>query len=361
MNTTVEILGFAREPAWLPWAVTYFFLIGISTSAFFLSLPGLAWRHPEWRNVSRRALLVALVCGLAGPVALLADLHQPGRFLNFYLHPNLGSWMAWGSFFIPLYLSGLFLYAWLCLRPQLATLGKSGDKFARVYRLLALGGHDNPGAIKAAALLGGIGAALILLYTGMEVMVVQARPMWHSPVLPLLFLVTALSGGLGMTGLFEALSGHKTAAPLLNRWLVRSQWATLLLLLVWWLSGVSGLSGPAAEALAAMQGELSWWVTGAWLMASTLLTLWFASSRRHTLVLPALFALQGAWTVRWVILMVSQSLPKMGATSHNYALTLTPDGLLGIVGMVGLCLTLYIVLTSLIPWDDLAQDRGVQS
>lgn len=361
MNTTVEILGFAREPAWLPWAVTYFFLIGISTSAFFLSLPGLAWRHPEWRNVSRRALLVALVCGLAGPVALLADLHQPGRFLNFYLHPNLDSWMAWGSFFIPLYLSGLFLYAWLCLRPQLATLGKSGDKFARVYRLLALGGHDNPGAIKAAALLGGIGAALILLYTGMEVMVVQARPMWHSPVLPLLFLVTALSGGLGMTGLFEALSGHKTAAPLLNRWLVRSQWATLLLLLVWWLSGVSGLSGPAAEALAAMQGELSWWVTGAWLMASTLLTLWFASSRRHTLVLPALFALQGAWTVRWVILMVSQSLPKMGATSHNYALTLTPDGLLGIVGMVGLCLTLYIVLTSLIPWDDLAQDRGVQS
>jgi tetrathionate reductase subunit C len=361
MNTTVEVLGFAREPGWLPWAVTYFFLIGISTSAFFLSLPGLAWRHPDWRSVSRRALLVALVCGVAGPVALLADLHQPGRFLNFYLHPNLGSWMAWGAFFIPLYLSGLFLYAWLCLRPQLAKVGQSGDKFAGLYRMLALGGHDNPGAIKAAALLGGIGAALILLYTGMEVMVVQARPMWHSPMLPLLFLVTALSGGLGMTALFEALSGHKTAAPLLNRWLVRSQWATLLLLLVWLLAGVSGLSGSAAEALAAMQGEFSWWVTGAWLIGSTVLTLWFATARPHTLVLPALFALQGTWTVRWVVLMVSQSLPKMGATTHNYFLTLTPDGLLGIVGMVGLCLTLYIVLTSLIPWDDLAQDHGVQS
>jgi len=341
MNTTVEVLGFAREPAWLPWAVTYFFLIGISTSAFILSLPGLAWRHPDWRNVSRRALLVALVCGVAGPVALLADLHQPGRFLNFYLHPNLGSWMAWGAFFIPLYMFGLFLYAWLCLRPQLAILGKSGDRFAGVYRTLALGGHDNPGAIKAAALLGGIGAALILLYTGMEVMVVQARPLWHSPLVPLLFLVTALSGGLGMTALFEALSGHKAAAPLLNRWLVRSQWATLLLLLVWWLSGVSGLSGAAAEALAAMQGAFSWWVTGAWLVGSTLLTLWLARFRPHTLVLPALFALQGAWLVRWVVLLVSQSLPKMGATTHHYALTLTPDGLLGIVGMVGLCLTLY--------------------
>jgi len=361
MNTTVEVLGFAREPGWLPWAVTYFFLIGISTSAFFLSLPGLAWRHPDWRHVSWRALLVALVCGVAGPVALLADLHQPGRFLNFYLHPNLGSWMAWGSFFIPLYLCGLFLYAWLCLRPQLAALGQSGDRFVRVYRALAYGGHDNRGAIKAAALLGGIGAALILLYTGMEVMVVQARPMWHSPVLPLLLFVTALSGGLGMTGLFEALSGSKTGAPLINRWLVRCQWAMLLLLLSWGLSGVSGMSSAAAEALAAMQGAFSWWVTGAWLIGSTVLTLWLASAYRHTLVLPTLFALQGVWLVRWVVLMVSQSLPKMGATTRHYALTMTPDGLLGIVGMVGLCLTIYVVLTSLIPWNDLAQDRGVQS
>ena len=106
MNTSVEVLGFAREPGWLPWAVQYFFLIGISTAAFFLSLPGLVWRHPDWRGISRRALLAALVCGLTAPVALLADLHQPGRFLNFYLHPNFGSWMAWGSFFIPLYLLG---------------------------------------------------------------------------------------------------------------------------------------------------------------------------------------------------------------------------------------------------------------
>ncbi|MDP3616387.1 MAG: NrfD/PsrC family molybdoenzyme membrane anchor subunit, partial [Rhodoferax sp.] len=332
MNTTVEVLGFAREPAWMPWAVTYFFLIGVSTTAFFLSLPGLVWRKPNWRAVSRRALLVALVCGLTGPVALLADLHQPGRFLNFYLHPNLGSWMAWGAFFIPIYMLGLVLYAWLCLRPQLAALARNGDKMAGIYRTLAYGGHDNPGAIKAAALLGGMGAALILLYTGVEVMVVQARALWHSPVLPLLFFVTALSSGLGMTGLFEALSGNKVAAPLLNRWLVRCQWATLLLLAAWGLLAATGISSAGAEALSAMQGAFSWWVTGAWLVCSTLLTLWLAHSRPHTLVLPALFALQGAWSVRWVVLLVSQSLPKMGATTQHYFLTLTPGGLLGIVG-----------------------------
>ena len=151
------------------------------------------------RTQSRRALLAALVCGLTAPVALLADLHQPGRFLNFYLHPNFGSWMAWGSFFIPLYLLGLIGYAWLCLRPLLAEMARRPSPFAALYRKLAYGGHDNPSAIKAAALVATLGAVLVLLYTGMEVMVVQARPLWNTALLPLIFAVTAMTGGIGMT------------------------------------------------------------------------------------------------------------------------------------------------------------------
>lgn len=355
MNHTVEVLGFARTAAWLPWAVQYFFLIGISTAAFFLSLPGLVWRLPAWQVISRRALLAALVCGLTAPVALLADLHQPGRFLNFYLHPNLGSWMAWGSFFIPLYLIGLVLYAWLCLRPQLAALAAPGERLAAYYRALAYGGHDNPGAIRAAAAVAGLGAVLILLYTGMEVMVVQARSLWHTPLLPLLFVVTALSGGLGTTALFAAIAGEKSAAPLLNRWLVRSQWATLGLLAAWLMSALLGLATAGSDSLAAMHGSFGWLLTGAWLLAGIGLTLWLARTRPDSLVLPALLALHGTWLVRWIVFIGGQNLPKMGTTTHPYALSLTPDSVLGIVGMAGLCLTVYIILTSIIPWDDRAE------
>ncbi|MBS1138972.1 MAG: formate-dependent nitrite reductase, rane component [Proteobacteria bacterium] len=354
MNTTVEVLGFAREPAWLPWAVQYFFLIGISTAAFFLSLPGLVWRHPDWRGISRRALLAALVCGLTAPVALLADLHQPGRFLNFYLHPNLGSWMAWGSFFIPLYLLGLIGYAWLCLRPQMADLAKRPSPLAGLYRKLAYGGHDNPSAIKAAALVATLGAFLVLLYTGMEVMVVQARPLWNTAFLPVIFAVTAMTGGIGMTALFEALSGSRQSAPLLNRWLVRGSWLTLVLLTLWLAFGLTGSSPTGADTLAAMGGSFGWQMTGGWLFGSTMLTLWLARNERNSLIMPALLALHGAWLIRWIVFIGGQSLPKMGSASHPYILTLTPDSLLGIVGMAGLCITLYIILTSLIPWDDQA-------
>jgi len=352
MNTTVEVLGFAREPGWLPWAVQYFFLIGISTAAFFLSLPGLVWRRHEWRGASRRALLAALVCGLTAPVALLADLHQPGRFLNFYLHPNLGSWMAWGAFFIPIYLTGLLLYAWLNLRPALSVMAGRGGRFAGLYRTLAYGGHDNAGAIAAAAVVAAFGAVLVLTYTGMEVMVVSARPLWHSPVLPLLFAVTALAGGLGLTGLLEAASGKAASAPLLNRWLEFSQWASLLLLAAWLLLAATGTSSAAAQALAGM--DRGWLPAFAWLVASIALTLWLARGRR-SLVLPALLALHGAWLVRWLVFMGGQELPKMGATAHAYVLHLTPDSLLGIIGTAGLCLALYIALTSFIPWDESAE------
>lgn len=358
MNTTVEILGMTREAAWLPWAVQYFFLIGISAAAFFLSLPGLVWRRSEWRGVSRRALLAALVCGLTAPVALLADLHQPGRFLNFYLHPNLNSWMAWGAFFIPLYVFGLLLFAWLCLRPLLADMAResgTGPRLAALYRIAAYGGHDNRGAIAAAAALAALGALLVLVYTGMEVMTVRARPLWNTPLLPLLFAVTAFAGGLGLTGLFEAATRHRAGAPLLNRWIARTQWATLALLAGWWLTAVTGLSGPAADALASLRGSLQWSFNLAWLVAATVLTAWLAGKRPGSLVLVPLLALHGAWLVRWMLFMGGQGIPKMGASFRPYFFSLSPDSVLGLVGTAGLFLALAIALTSFIRWDEPAQ------
>lgn len=357
MNSTVEILGFAREASWLPWAVQYFFLVGISAAGFFLSLPGLVFGRANWSGVSRQALLVALVCGLTAPVALLSDLHQPGRFLNFYLHPNLRSWMAWGSFFIPLYLGGLLLYAWLCLRPQLAALAQSetGARVASLYRALAYGGHDNRAAVKLAALVTALGALLILLYTGMEVMVVQARALWNTPLLPPLLAVTAFTGGLGMTALFAAATRQHAGAPLLNRGIALTQWLTLALLAAWLVSGRTGLSAPAAEALDALRASAGWAMTFGWLLAATLLTLWVAHRRPQSLVLVALLALHAAWAFRWVLLMGGQAIPRVGSAFHTYSLTLTPDGLLGIVGTAGLFLAIYIVLTSFIPWNEPAR------
>ena len=110
-----------------------------------------------------------------------------------------------------------------------------------------------------------------------------------------------------------------------------------------------------AHALAAMQGSVGGWMTGLWWLGSSLLLLWLLRAGPDALALPALLALHAAWLVRWIVFIGGQGLPKLGATRPAYFLTLSPDSLLGIVGMAGLCVAIYILLTGFIPWDDRAE------
>jgi tetrathionate reductase subunit C len=353
MDTSIiEVVNVSRDVAWLPWAVQYFFLIGLSTGALFLSLPGLLLRWPSWVGMSRRALLAALVCGATAPVALVADLHQPGRFLNFYLHPNASSWMAWGAFFIPLFLVGMFLYAWLALRPELLRLGQAGGRGARWYRWLAYGGYDSRRALAVAALLAVSGAILVLIYTGMEVMVVRARPLWHTPFLPLQFAVTALAGAMGLVLVLERIMGVATPSSnvRLSRLLAMTQAAALAVGIAWFGLSVSGLSAAHTEALAQVMPSHGWRLTAVWAAGATVLTLWLAMKRPQWSLLTGLIALHSAWMMRWTVFIGGQEIPKTGAGYYNYQLPLGHDGLLGIIGTAGLWLFLFIVLTSLLPW-----------
>ncbi|MEW5891020.1 MAG: NrfD/PsrC family molybdoenzyme membrane anchor subunit [Pseudomonadota bacterium] len=356
----VEVVNVSREVAWLPWAVQYFFLIGLSAGAFLLSLPGILLRRPAWTGISRRALLAALLCGLTAPVALLADLHQPGRFLNFYLHPNFGSWMAWGAFFIPLYLTGLLLYAWLALRPTLQGLANEGGRMAKVYRFFAYGGHDSRAALAGAAAIAGLGAVLVLLYTGMEVMVVRARPLWNTPFLPVQFAVTALAGAIGLVLILERVLGVSTpeSSARLNGALVNTQAAVLAVGAAWLGLSLSGLSPAHAEALALVAPSTAWRLTAVWAAGSALLTLWLALKRPHGGLLAGLIALHSAWMMRWTVFIAGQEIPKTGAGFYSYQLPLGHDGLVGIVGTAGLWLFLFVLLTTVLPWSGRDERAG---
>lgn len=350
----VEVVNVAREVAWLPWAVQYFFLIGLSVGCFLLTVPWFVLRRPAWERAGRVALLGALVCGLTAPVALLADLHQPGRFLNFYLHPNLGSWMAWGAFFIPLYLGGLALYTWLVLRPDLKRLADAGGRWAGVYRAFAYGGHDSLGAIRIAAVLALSGAALVALYTGMEVMVVRARPLWDTPFLPVQFFITAMAGAIGLVLVLDRFVGGGHAAedaPLL-RLLAATQVLVLAVGAAWLLLGVTGFSPRHAEALAQVAPSAAWRITAVWAAGSALATFWLGlAARRPAWRLTAgLIALHSAWMMRWTVFIGGQEIPKTGAGYYAYHLPLGHDGLLGIVGTGGLWIAILILLVSVLPW-----------
>lgn len=358
----VETVNVAREVAWLPWAVQYFFLIGLSYGAFLVSLPGVVWRRPGWAGISRLALLAALLCGITAPVALLADLHQPGRFWHFYAYFTPSSWMSWGAFFIPVYLTGLILYAWLAFRPALARHAEEGGRLAGLARVIAYGGHESRKALLGAALLALIGAALVALYTGVEVMVVRARPLWHTPLLPLQFFVTAVAGGLGLALVFNRAlpgGGEPGAVRRMAFALAITQLLTLCVGTVWLVLGLGGLSSVHAQALAEVAPSAGWQLTALWAVAATAITLVLAWKRPGSGLLIGLLALHSAWMMRWTIFIGGQELPKTGAGYYSYQLPLGPDGLLGIVGTLGLWIFLYVVLTTVLPLDRIGRAERV--
>lgn len=350
----IEVLNVTREAAWLPWAVQYFFLIGLSYGSFMLTLPYFVFGRARHEKLGRLALLGALVCGLTAPVALLADLHGPGRFLNFYLHFQPQSWMSWGAFFIPVYLGGLLLYAWLALRGDLAARGQAGGSWlARFYRLAGRGGPAPRMAISAAAMLTLAGAVLVALYTGMEVMVVQARPLWNTPFLPPQFAATAFVGAIGLLLLFNRLIGDRdTQLEIsLNRLLVLALAVVLTLGGGWLFASLSGVSPSHSAAFSQVAGMPPWQLTAVWAVLATVVPMVLAIRCPASCgLITGLIAVHSAWMMRWTILIGGQSIPKTGAGLYDYHLPLGNEGLMGIVGTAGLWIALLVLMVSYLPW-----------
>ncbi|MEO5660500.1 MAG: NrfD/PsrC family molybdoenzyme membrane anchor subunit [Polaromonas sp.] len=355
MNSQItEILNVTREAAWLPWAVQYFFLIGLSYGSFLLTLPYFVFGRAHHERLGRLALLGALVCGLSAPVALLADLHGPGRFYHFYLYFQPQSWMSWGSFFIPVYLGGLLFYAWLALRGDFAVRGREGNSWlSRFSRLAGRGGAVKRPAIAIAALVTLAGAVLVALYTGMEVMVVQARPLWNTPFLPPQFAVTAFVGAVGLMLLFNRFIGRRdTQLEIsLNRLLVLALAVVLTLGGLWLFASLSGLSPSHSAAFNQVAGMPQWQITAVWAVLATLLPMALAVWRPASSgLITGLIALHSAWMMRWTILIGGQDIPKTGAGLYDYQLPLGSDGLLGIVGTFGLWIALLLLMIDYLPW-----------
>lgn len=92
----IELLTPHYEVAWLPWAVQYFFLVGVATGAALLvSLCVCQPRSAALQRLLPVAVLTLAVSAMAAPVSLLADLHQPARFWHFTRTSRPGRGCRW--------------------------------------------------------------------------------------------------------------------------------------------------------------------------------------------------------------------------------------------------------------------------
>ncbi len=348
--TINELLAPDQPITWLPWAVQYFFLIGLAYGALWLGAADL-WRKAPDRRLQTLAAVLMMGAGVVAPIALTADLHQPARAWHFYAQTRFGSIMWYGAYLLPLFSLLSMLLGWLLIRPNLARRGEERDRVAALARLLCLGHWPSEPWLKPLALMAILSGLSIALYTGLETMVVAARPLWHTPWLPWLLALSALlaaqSALLLLNRLLAGWQG-RTEADLLRQ--IRPTLALLALsLLGWALFG----GASAAEAAALYRLDPSWRLAAHWLLLTlALLGLLLLAGHRFSPRLQAwglgLLALHLVWGLRWLVLIQGQLAPKYGAGVYLYDIAWGPAGVLGILGTFGLLLALLVALSELV-------------
>ncbi len=158
------------EPIWGSIIAWYLFLAGLGAGAFATSA-FLSWRHPEAVTMRKIGHLIAPIAVGIGLVLLMVDAEagfaNPQRF--FLLLGNFGSVMSWGVVFLSVFM--VVALAALVL-----------DFLKRPVP----GWLENAGAVLALC---------VAVYTGALLGVCQTFPLWNNALLPILFLVSALSTG----------------------------------------------------------------------------------------------------------------------------------------------------------------------
>ncbi|HHX8335323.1 TPA: NrfD/PsrC family molybdoenzyme membrane anchor subunit [Vibrio diabolicus] len=358
MNIT-EVLVQPQTMAWLPWAVQYFFYIGSAYAAAILFLIALLFeKHTSHRL--RAALVLTLAIGaIVGPLALTGDLHQPGRAWHFYAHITPWSWMSLGSLFLPVFSGLAVVTAWLYLRQDLFNLRNQPGKVLPLISKLSLGewvlSRRAMLMVSAITVLSGI---TIAVYTGAEIAVVKSRSLWHQPVSPVLWFVTAFMGSVGFALLIWLLlpSQSKTLTSgdknLLKKSLVTSGALTLILLPIW-ASNNFAFSLYSSEQWIQNIALLTLVILGSIIFA--LMTMRNAksstTSRMHRVMgtfCLSLITLASAWLIRWFTIMEVQTIAKFDAGLYPYQLTMDGNGWIGIIGMLGLWLALALLASELI-------------
>jgi Ni/Fe-hydrogenase subunit HybB-like protein len=196
------------ELQWSVLIVLYPFLTGLVAGAFILASLERVFRVEAVKPTYRLALLTALAFLIVAPLPLQLHLGHPERSFEMYLTPHRSSAMAMFGFVYLWYLMAvLVLEIWLDYRRDIVLLAQSSHGWRRpLYRLLTLGSYNiSPEALRVDDRVGwlitliGIPSAFLLHgYVGFIFGSVKANPWWSTPLMPVVFLFSAMVSGIAL-------------------------------------------------------------------------------------------------------------------------------------------------------------------
>lgn len=346
-----------------PWGIdipNYFWFTGSSAAAFIISSFAHVFGMKEYKPIAGFSLLLAFVLLVAAPMNLIDDLRQPGRIINFFFYgwenfPT--SPMKWGVLLLIAYPLLILVEALVLYRPYFwfsKGVVRSKEQEEKDHHL--------------GVILGAIGIPLALSvhgYTGYILGAVHAIPLFHTPLMPILFLASAMVSGTGLLiillPIFQKFftDFKRVDMEMMQRLARLLAWFIVIDLVIrfFWLTFAITFNGEEKYALKLFFGENFWEVLIVDYVICLLLpmiigfTHSFARSFKWVLFAGILSAI-GVWIFRWNTVIGGQSIGKTTPFLLEYHPHLTGfDSILSVLSNWSLLIALVSLVMVIFPWD----------
>jgi Ni/Fe-hydrogenase subunit HybB-like protein len=209
---------------WSVLIVLYPYITGLVAGAFILASLVRIFNVKAVAPTYRLALLTALAFLIVAPLPLMFHLGHPERSPEMYFTPHATSAMAMFGYVYMWYLMAVLVFEiWLDYRRDIVLFSQSTTGLKRLlYRVMTLGSDNiSPHALAIDHKVGwivtlvGIPSAFILHgYVGFIFGSIKANPWWNSPLMPVVFIFSAMVSGIAAVMLLYMASTKYRKLPI---------------------------------------------------------------------------------------------------------------------------------------------------
>jgi len=375
------------ELQWSVLIVLYPYITGLVAGAFILASLERVFKVEAVKPTYRLALLTALAFLLVAPLPLQLHLGHPERSLEMYLTPHTSSAMAMFGFVYLWYLMAvLVLEIWLDYRRDIVLIWKESRGWKRrLYAVMALGSDDiSQQALETDDKVGqfitvvGIPSAFLLHgYVGFIFGSIKANPWWSTPLMPIVFLFSAIVSGIALVMLmYQFVSwfkGHSVQMECLDTIARYLFYAFIIDFSLEMLDLIHRIyeSDESFRALDFMvQTRLYMSQVIIQIVVGTLLPIGMLAlaqlvrltdrARQGVYAVAGLLTLVGIFAMRWNVVIGGQLFSKsfLGYTTYKMEFA-TREGLLPAIILMVLPFVILAVLVKLLPpWRDMGDERA---
>ena len=195
------------EVHWSILIVLYPYITGLVAGAFIVSSLYHVFGREELKPVARFALIAAFCFLLFACTPLLFHLGHPERAFNIMFTPKFTSAMSGFGYIYTFYMIIVALELWFVFRPDVIRMAKESSGLKKAfYSVLALGAFDVSEKTlhldhKITTVLAAIGipsACVLHGYVGFLFGSLKSNPWWSTPLMPIIFLMSAIVSGIAI-------------------------------------------------------------------------------------------------------------------------------------------------------------------